>query len=125
MFKGLGTFASLMKQAPQIMGRLKNLSEELREKRAVGTAGGGMVEIEVNGLSEVLKCRIDSSLLGGGDKELLEDLIVAASNQANAKARQLHADAMKDATGGISLPGMEDAFSQLTGGGPDLPPQDK
>ncbi len=124
MFKGLGNFASLMKQAPQIMGKLKNLSEELREKKAVGTAGGGMVELEVNGLSEVLRCSIDPSLLSGGDKELLEDLIVAAANQATAKARQLHADAMKDATGGLNLPGMDEAFSQLTGG-PDLPPDDR
>ena len=119
MFKGLGQIASLIKESPQIMGRLKNLSEELRDKKATGTSGGGMVQIEVNGLSEVLSCSIDPSLLSGGDKELLEDLIVAAANQATAKARQLHADAMKEATGGISLPGMDEAFSQFSGDGPE------
>src|SRR5690606_16194477 len=82
MFKNLGTIASLMKQAPQIMGRLKNLSEELREKRAVGSAGAGMVEIEVNGLSEVLRCTIEPSLVERGDRELIEELVVAAANQA-------------------------------------------
>lgn len=121
MFKNLGTIASLMKQAPQIMGRLKNLSEELREKRAVGSAGAGMVEIEVNGLSEVLRCTIEPSLVERGDRELIEELVVAAANQATAKARQLHAEVMKEATGGLELPGLDEAFAQFTGG-PGSPP---
>lgn len=122
MFKNLGAFASLMKQAPQIMGRLKNLTEELREKRAVGNAGGGMVEIEVNGLGEVLRCSIEPSLVERGDRELIEELVVAAANQATAKARQLHADVMKEATGGLNLPGFDDAFAQWTGGPGGPPP---
>ncbi len=121
MFKNLGAIASLMKQAPQIMGRLKNLHEELREKRAVGSGGAGLVEVEVNGLSEVLRCTIDPSLVERGDRELIEELVIAATNQAMAKARQLHAELMKDATGGINLPGLDDAFAQWTGG-PGGPP---
>lgn len=114
MFKGLGTFASLMKQAPQIMGRLKNLSEELREKRAVGTAGGGMVEIEVNGLGEVLRAKVDPTLFSSGDREMLEDLLPAAINQAQGKAKQLHRDAMQSMTEGLGLPGLNEALAQLT-----------
>jgi DNA-binding YbaB/EbfC family protein len=81
----------------------------------VGTAGGGLVEIEVNGLSEVLKCRIDPSLIEPGERELLEDLIAAATNQAMAKAKQLHAEALKSLTGNMELPGLEEAMSKLTG----------
>ena len=61
-----------------------------------------MVEIEVNGLLEVLRCRIDPQLFAQGDRELIEDLVVAAVNQAIAKGKQLHADgAESDLTGGL------------------------
>ena len=65
----------------------------MKNRRATGTAGGGMVEIEVNGLLEVLRCRIDPQLFAQGDRELVEDLVVAAMNQAVAKGKQLHAEA--------------------------------
>jgi DNA-binding protein YbaB len=74
------------------------------------------VEIEVNGLSEVLKCRIDPSLVQQNDRELLEDLVAAATNQALEKAKQLHADALKSLTGNMDLPGLEEAMGKLTGG---------
>lgn len=117
MLKGLGNLAALMKQAQQIGGRMQGLSEELRQRRAIGSAGAGMVEVEVNGLGELLACRLDPSLLAGQDRELVEDLIVAATNQALAKARQLHAEAMRGLTGGMEIPGLDEALSKLTGGG--------
>ena len=82
MLKGLGNLASLMKQAQEVSGRMQGLAEELRAKRVVGSAGGGLVEIEASGASEVLACRIDPSLLKESEKELLEDLIATAINQA-------------------------------------------
>ena len=103
MFKGLGNLAnlgSLIKQAQQMGGRLQQISEELKTRRADGTAGGGMVTVEVNGVGEVLSCRIDPSLIAAGDRELIEDLLPAAVNQALAKAKQLHAEAMKSMTDG-------------------------
>lgn len=117
MLKGLGNLAGLMKQAQQIGGQMQGLNEELKTKRAVGSAGAGMVEIEMNGLLEVLSCHIDPKLVSENDRELLEDLVAAATNQAVSKARELHAEALKSMTGGLELPGLEDALNKLTGGG--------
>lgn len=116
MFKGIGNLASMLKQAQEIGTRMQGVAEELKGRRAVGSAGGGLVEIEVNGLSEVLKCRIDPSLVQQNDRELLEDLVAAATNQALEKAKQLHAEALKSLTGNMDLPGLEEAMGKLTGG---------
>ena len=118
MFKGLANLGTLLKQAQQIGGQMGQLTEEMRKRRATGTAGGGMVEIEVNGLMEVLRCRIDPQLFAQNDRELLEDLVVAAVNQAIAKGKQLHADAVRGLTGGLSLPGLDEALAKLTGDAP-------
>lgn len=124
MLKGLGNLAnlgSLLKQAQQMGSRMKQISEELKTKRAEGSSGGGMVRVEVNGLGEVLACRIDPSLVASGDRELLEDLLPAAINQAQAKSKQLHAEAMKSMTEGVDIPGLGAMLSQLSGGEPDKP----
>jgi len=118
VFKGLGNLAnlgSMVKQAQQMGTKLQALSEELRGRRATGTAGGGMVTVEVNGLGEVLACRIDPSLFTSGDRELVEDLLPAAINQAQQKAKELHAAAVKSMTDGFEMPGLGDMLSQLTG----------
>lgn len=115
MFGALGNLGAILKQARQIEGRLAGVGDELRSQRATGSAGGGLVELEVNGLEEVLKCRIDPSLIAQGDRELIEDLVCAAANQAIAKAKQLHADAMKSLAGGFNLPGLDDALAKLSG----------
>ncbi len=108
----------MIRQAQQIGGRLEGFSETLRGKRTSGSAGGGLVEIEVNGLQEVLSCRIDPSLVAQQDRELIEDLVRGATNDAMTKARQLHDDAMKELMGGMDMPGLSDALSKLTGGQP-------
>lgn len=118
MFGGLGNFAQLLKQAQQIGGRLQGTSDELRARRVTGAAGAGMVEVEMNGLQEVLSVRIEPKLVSDGDRELIEDLVKGAVNDAVVKARQLHAEAMKSLTGGMDLPGFDAALSQLTGGSP-------
>ena len=118
MFKGLANLGSLMKQAQQISGQVDRLAEDLKTRRATGTAGGGMVEIEVNGVLEVLRCRIDPDLVARGDRELIEDLVVAAMNQAVAKGKQLHAEALQAMTGGLQLPGLQEALGKLTGAQP-------
>jgi DNA-binding YbaB/EbfC family protein len=123
MFKGLSNLGALLRQAQNIGGRMQELNEELRKQRAVGTAGGGMVEVEINGLLEVLRCRIDESLVGQGDRELIEDLVATAVNQAIAKGRQLHADALRELTGGIDLPGVQEAISKFTRMGPPEEPE--
>jgi len=115
MFKGLSNLGTLLKNAQQLGSQMGQLSEMMKNRRVTGSAGGGMVEIEVNGLMEVLRCRIDPQLLVGGDREMLEDLLVAAVNQAIAKGKQMHADAVRDLTGGIPLPGLQEALEKLSG----------
>lgn len=116
MFKGIANFGALLKQAQQIGGQMGQMTEEMKKRRVTGTAGGGMVEIEVNGLMEALRCRIDPQLLSQGDRELVEDLVVAAVNQAIAKGKQIHADALRDLTGGLPLPGgVHEALAKFTG----------
>lgn len=115
LFEGLGNLASLMKQAQQIGSRVQGINDELRGRRVTGSAGGGLVEVEANGIQEITACRIDPELVGQGDKELLEDLVVAATNQALIKARELQAEAMREATGGLQLPGLDEALAKLTG----------
>jgi len=76
VFKSLGNLANvgaLMKQAQEMGGRMQALADELKTKRATGNSGGGLVEVEVNGLGEVLAVRIDPSLIEKQDREMVED----------------------------------------------------
>jgi DNA-binding YbaB/EbfC family protein len=121
MFKGLGQIASLMKNAQEIQGRMKDMQETLRRLKAEGTAGGGMVTVEINGVQQVLSCRIEQSLFDAGDREMVEDLVVAAANQAMDKIKQATADEMGKLTGGLDMSGLNDTLSQLglgNSGGP-------
>ncbi len=113
MFKGLANLGSLLQQAREIGGKMQGLSDQLRQQHVVGSAGGGMVEIEVNGLMEVLGCRIDPKLFEQGDRELLEDLVATAVNQAIVKGKQLHADAVKSMAGGLEIPGLDQALGRF------------
>jgi DNA-binding YbaB/EbfC family protein len=115
LFKGITNLASLLKQAQQVGSRLQQVNDELKLRRATGAAGGGMVEVEVNGLGQILRLTVDATLVEMKDRELLEDLIPAAANQALAKAKELHAEVIKDLTGGMSFPGLEEMLAKVTG----------
>ncbi len=118
MLKGLGNLANLgniMKQAQEMGGKMQQLTEELKTKRVVGSAGGGLVEVEANGAGDVLAVRIDPTLMEKQDRELLEDLLPAAFNLAQQKAKQLHAEQMQELTGGLNLPGLNEALGQMGG----------
>ena len=117
MFKGLANLANLMRQAQQVSGKVQALNEKLKSERATASTGGGMVEVEVNGLGEVLRVKIDPALVQQGEREMIEDLLPAAVNQAVAKAKQLHVAAMKSLADEMELPGLSDALAQLTGNG--------
>lgn len=122
MFKGLAGLGSLLKHAHEISGRMQGLADELRSRRATGSAGGGLVEVEVNGAAEVLACRIDPGLVAQGDRELLEDLVTTAVNQALAKAKQLHAEAVQSLTGNLNVPGLDEAMNKFLGSPDPEPP---
>ena len=116
MFKGLGNLANLgnlMKQAQEMGDKMQQLTQELKSKRVTGSAGAGMVEVEANGIGEVLAVRIDSALFDKQDREMVEDLLPAAINAAQQKAKELHAEQMQSLTGGLNLPGLNEALGSL------------
>lgn len=113
MFKGLGSLAnmaSLLKQAQELQGKIQEAQERIR---AEGSAGGGMVTVQANGQLKVLGMRIDPSLLESNDRELLEDLLVAATNQALEKAKEAAAREVQQATGDLNIPGLGEAMSKF------------
>src|SRR5438270_8916804 len=100
MFKDIGAIAGLFKNLPKIREEMQQLQARLGQVTAEGDAGGGMVKVRVNGRMEVQACTLTDEAMKLNDKELLEDLIVAATNQAIQKARQLIAEeTAKVATG--------------------------
>ena len=119
MFQGFGNLGSMWRQFGEISGELQKLGGELKNRRTSGSSGGGMVEVEVNGALEVLHCKIDPQFVAQGDRELLEDLLVAAMNQALTKGKQLHADALKEITGNLPIPAVREALEKLGGLGPE------
>ena len=118
MFKGLGNFMSVMRQARQLGAQMQAVSEKLKAQRATASTGAGMVEVEVNGLGEVLRVKIDPALVARGDREMIEDLLPAAVNQAVSKARELHLEAFKSVTSDLDVPGLDEALAQMGGDEP-------
>ena len=115
MFKGIANLGSMLKQAQQIGGQMGQMTEEMKKRRVTGAAAGGMVEVEMNGVMEILGCRIDPKLFEQNDRELIEDLVVAAVNQAITKGKQMHTEAVREMTGGLPLPsGLQEALAKFT-----------
>ena len=113
MFKGLANLGSILKQAHQMGSQMKEINEKLKNQTATGTAGGGLVTAEVNGLGELLRISIDQSLMEKNDREFMEDLVPVAVNNANAKAREIHAKMMNELTGGMDMAGLSDALEAM------------
>jgi len=102
----LGNMANLMKQAQAMQAQMAKLQEEAAAKTVVGSAGGGMVTVTANGGMEIVNVMINPEAAKGGDVDMLQDLVRAASNDALKKARQMVADQMKSVTGGMNIPGL-------------------
>ena len=100
---GLG---DLFKQAQNLQERLQQVQEEAASRTVEATAGGGMVRATVNGRLELLRLQIDPTAVASGDLEMLQDLVIAAVNQALRAAQQQMADEMSKLTGGLKLPGL-------------------
>jgi DNA-binding YbaB/EbfC family protein len=96
----------LLQQAKQLQERLSSVQDEIASRTAEGRAGGGMVTAAVNGKLEVLRIHIDPSLLESPDRDMLQDLVVAAVNEALRAARALIAEEMQKVTGGLPIPGL-------------------
>ncbi|QDU78825.1 Nucleoid-associated protein [Polystyrenella longa] len=113
MFKGLGNMAGMVKQVQEMQGRMKEMQENLSKMRVTATAGGDLVKAEVTGEMKLTLIEIDPSLIESGDKEMIEDLVVAATNLAVEKMKATHQEEMSKVTGGMDMPGMGDALSQF------------
>jgi DNA-binding YbaB/EbfC family protein len=101
-----GGMQQLMKQANQLQLKIKKIQEELATREYEATAGGEAVKVRVQGETKVLAIAISEDLMKSGDVEMLQDLVVAATNEALRKAKETHAAEMERVTGGFNFPGM-------------------
>ena len=99
--KNLG---NLMKQAQEMQTKMQEMQDRLADVEISGESGAGMVKVTLNGKSEMRGIKIDPSLFNSEDAEVVEDLIVAAFNDAKAKAEQNMQEQMAEVTGGLNLP---------------------
>ncbi len=112
MLKGLGGLGNLanmgnvMKQVQEVQAKLAEIEEELAQQVVKGTAGGEMVTVEANGKQEILTVIIDPELLTPEELDMLQDMIVAATNQALEASRGLRMQRMSQLTGGLKIPGL-------------------
>ena len=97
--------AGLMKQASQMQSKMAEMQAKLDATEVEGEAGAGMVRLTLSGKSELKRMKLDPKLLDPAEAEMLEDLIVAAHADAKRKVEAIMADEMKNATGGLELPG--------------------
>ena len=100
----MADFLGLMKQAGQLQAKMQELQAELDTIEVEGTAGGGMVTVRLTAKGELKGTRIDDSLLKPDEREILEDLLVAAHADARRKGEAVMQDKMKSLTGGLPLP---------------------
>ena len=96
----------MMKQAQKLQARMMEMQAELGNRTVSAQAGGGMVEAVVNGRLEMLSLRIDPEVANPADVDMLQDLILAAVNEALNRAREMMAQEMAKLTGGMQIPGM-------------------
>ena len=102
----IGGMGNLLKQAQEMQARMAKIQEELGNKTVEGSAGGGMVQVTVNGQFNITAVQIEPSVINAAEKEMLEDLILAAVNDGMRKARELVSTEMSKLTGGIKIPGL-------------------
>ncbi len=103
MAKGMG---ELMKQMQAMQATMEQMQEELAEKKIEASSGGGMVRVVANGKQEILEIKIDPEVVNPDDIEMLEELILAAVNQAREKASELQMEGLSGLTGGLKIPGL-------------------
>ena len=99
-------FGDMMRQAQALQEKLARLQEEAGKKTVEASAGGGMVTVVANGKQEIVSIKIDPEVVNSQEVEMLQDLILAAVNEARRKAQELMAEQMKALTGGIQIPGL-------------------
>jgi DNA-binding YbaB/EbfC family protein len=99
-------FGDFMKQAQRMKAELERIQEAAASKQVQGSSGGGMVTVTADGRGEVVAVRIEPEVVQSGDLEMLQDLILAATNEALRRSRELLTTEMGRLTGGLNLPGI-------------------
>ena len=98
--------ANMMKQAQKLQAQMMKLQEEMAEKTVETTSGGGMVKVVANGRQQVVSIQIEKEVVDPEDIEMLQDLILAAVNDALAKSQEMVSEEMGKLTGGMNIPGL-------------------
>jgi DNA-binding YbaB/EbfC family protein len=106
MMASIGGMGNLLKQAQDMQARMAKIQEELGNKTVQGSAGGGMVQVTVNGQFNLTVVKIEAAAVNADEKEMLEDLIMAAVNDGMRKARDMASAEMAKLTGGLKIPGL-------------------
>jgi DNA-binding YbaB/EbfC family protein len=101
-----GNMSNIMKQAQAMQEQMAKVQEQAAAKTVSGTAGGGIVTVTANGAMQIVNVVLDPEVVKSGDVEMLQDLVVAASNDALRKAHEMMAEEMKSVTGGLKIPGL-------------------
>lgn len=96
----------LMRQAQKLQEEMQKAQEEAKKKTAEATAGGGMITVIASGAGELVSIKIEKDVVNPDDVEMLQDLILAAANEAIRRAQEIVSDDMSKLTGGLQLPGM-------------------
>ncbi len=101
--KGMG---NMMKQAQKLQSQMMKLQEELADKTVESSSGGGMVTVVANGRQQIVSIKIEDEVVDPDDVEMLQDLVLAAVNDALAKAQEMVSSEMGKLTGGLNIPGL-------------------
>ncbi|HUT71186.1 MAG TPA: YbaB/EbfC family nucleoid-associated protein [Desulfatiglandales bacterium] len=104
--KGMPNMGNLLKKAQELQQKMAKLQEELGEKTVEASSGGGMVAVVANGKQEIVSIKIDPEVVDANDVEMLEDLVLAAINDALYQAKQMVTEEMSQLTGGVKIPGI-------------------
>ena len=102
----VGGMGNLLKQAQEMQARMAKIQEELGQKTVQGSAGGGMVQVTINGQFNLTALQIEPAVIKADEKEMLEDLVLAAVNDGMRKAREMASAEMAKLTGGFKIPGL-------------------
>lgn len=104
---------NIMKEAQKMQAEMARVQEEAKQKTAEATAGGGMVTVVASGTGEIISVKIEKEVVDPEDVEMLQDLIMAASNEALRRAQEMVSEEMSKLTGGMQLPGLGDLGNLL------------
>jgi DNA-binding YbaB/EbfC family protein len=104
--KGMPNMGNLLKKAQELQEKMAKMQEELGDKTVEASSGGGMVAVVANGKQEIVSIKIDPEVVDVNDVEMLQDLVLAAINDALYQAKQMVSEEMSQLTGGVKIPGI-------------------